>query len=71
MDAQITDNLGRPAYRIIRYIRKNPHRSWTANNTFMAVPTDNSIEYVENNLRFLKLKLPIKEGFFMERKFLY
>ena len=26
VDAQITDNLGRPAYRIIRYIRKDTIR---------------------------------------------
>ena len=63
VDAQITDNLGRPAYRIIRYIRQDTSQDWTPNNTFMAVPTQNSIEYVENNLRFLKLELPIKEGF--------
>jgi hypothetical protein len=63
VDAQITDNLGRPAYRIIRYIRKNSSDSWRPDNTFMVVPTDNTIEFIENNLRFQKLKLPVKEGF--------
>lgn len=29
----------------------------------MAVPTDNSVEYVENNLRYLKLQLPITQDF--------
>jgi hypothetical protein len=29
----------------------------------MVVPTENSIEFVENNLRYIKLKLPITEGF--------
>ena len=29
----------------------------------MVVPTENSVEYVENNLRLLKLKLPIKQDF--------
>ena len=29
----------------------------------MVVPTTNSIEYIENNLRFLKLELPIKQDF--------
>src|SRR3954453_7284710 len=28
IDALITDNLGRPAYRIIRYIRKAPQDPW-------------------------------------------
>jgi hypothetical protein len=63
VDAQITDNLGRSAYRIIRYIRKDTSQAWAANNTFMVVPTDNSIEYVENNLRFLKLESPVKQDF--------
>ncbi len=63
VDAQITDNLGRPAFRIIRSIRKNASQPWVANNTFMVIPTENTIEYVENNLRFQKLKLPIKQDF--------
>jgi len=63
IDAEITDNLGRPAFRVIRYIRKNSTDSWTPNNTFMVVPTDNSVEFIENNLRFQKLKLPVKDGF--------
>ncbi|MEP6617129.1 MAG: hypothetical protein ABJA57_11145 [Ginsengibacter sp.] len=63
VDEKITDNLGRPAYRVIRYIRKNASQSWSPNNTFMVVPTDNTIEVVEDNLRFQKLKLPITNGF--------
>ena len=63
VDAQITDNLGRPAYRIIRYIRKDSSEDWVPNNTFMAVSSFNSLEYVENNLRFLKLEVPIKQDF--------
>lgn len=63
VDAQITDNLGRPAFRIIRYLRTDSTQPWTPNDVFMAVPTANTLEYVENNLRFLKLSLPIKEEF--------
>lgn len=63
VDAQITDNLGRPAYRVIRYLRKDTTQSWAPDNTFMVVPTGSSIEYVENNLRFLKLTSPIKQDF--------
>ena len=63
VDAQITDNLGRPAYRVIRYLRKDSSEDWVPNNTFMVIPTATSIEYVENNLRFLKLELPIKQDF--------
>lgn len=63
IDAQITDNSGRPAYRILRFIRQSADQEWSANNTFMAVPTENAIEFVENNLRFQKLVSPIREGF--------
>jgi hypothetical protein len=63
VDAQITDGLGRPAYRIIRYIRSIPTAAFIADNTFMAVNTGTSIEYVENNLRFLKLKEPIQQDY--------
>jgi hypothetical protein len=63
VDATITDNLGRPGYRIIRYIRKEADQDWVANNTFLAVPLENSIEYIENNQRFLKLELPVKQDF--------
>ena len=62
VDAQITDNLGRPAYRIIRYLRKTPADPWAPDNTFMAVNTGNSMEFIENNFRFLKMREPISEG---------
>ena len=63
VDALITDNLGRPAYRIIRYIRKTAANPWNPDNTFMAVPTEFAMEFVENNMRFLKLKGPVRDGF--------
>lgn len=63
VENQFTDNLGRQAFRIVRYIRKNTSQAWTANNTFVAIPAGNTMEYVENNLRFQKLKLPITDGY--------
>ncbi len=63
VDAQINDNTGQVAYRIIRFIRRNENEQWAPNNTFMAVPKENSIEYTENNLRFIKLKLPVSDGY--------
>lgn len=61
-DATITDNLGRPAYRIIRYIRNSPVAAWQSDASFMAVNTGTGLEFTENNMRYLKLKQPIKEG---------
>jgi hypothetical protein len=63
IDAQITDNLGRPAYRVIRYIRKTSANAWVADNTFATVPTEFAVEFVENNMRFIKLKAPVRDGF--------
>ena len=63
IDALITDNLGRPAYRVIRYIRKTAANPWVPDNTFMAVPTDFAIEFIENNMRFLKLKGPVRDAY--------
>ncbi len=63
IDALITDNLGRPAYRIIRFIRSSPAAAWVPDNTFMAVKTDFTVEFIENNLRFIKLKSPVRNGY--------
>jgi len=63
VDAQITDGLGRPAYRIIRSIRKTAADAWMPDATFMVVPEDNTVEFIENNLRYIKLKRPIRDGY--------
>jgi hypothetical protein len=63
VDGTLTDNLGRPAYRITRYIRKTAANSWVPDNTFMAVPTEFGLEFIENNMRYLKLKGPVREAF--------
>ncbi len=59
----ITDNLNRKAFIIRRYIRKNSIAEWISDNTFTAINTGNSYEFVENNFRFLKLKEPFKNNF--------
>lgn len=61
-DARITDNLGREAYRIIRFIRPDAGSAWTPDATFMAVNNITEAEFIENNLRYIKLKLPIRNG---------
>lgn len=63
VDSQVTDNSGRPAYRILRFIRKNPTNAWEHDNTFMAVNTGSSLEFVENNFRFIKLKQPFRDTY--------
>lgn len=63
VDAKITDNLNRPAYRVFRYIRKTPAAPWNPDNTFMVVPTDFTVEFIENNMRFVKLHGPVRDGY--------
>jgi len=64
VDAEIVDNLGRPAFRIIRYLRDTAGlNAWTPNSTYMIVPTEKVLEVVEDNFRYQKLMLPIVEGF--------
>ena len=64
IDTAITDNLGRPAWRVIRYLNDTlASGTWTPDMTYMIVPTTQTIEVIENNMRFQKLKLPIVNEF--------
>ncbi|MFT3827312.1 MAG: hypothetical protein QM731_25515 [Chitinophagaceae bacterium] len=62
----ITDNLGRPAWRIVRYgrpLNSTDDNAWTPINTFTATYADHKLEFVEDNLRFVKLHEPFREGY--------
>jgi hypothetical protein len=64
IDAQLTDNLGRPSYRVYTYIRDSAGtQSWTANGSYLITPAAQQTEVIEDNMRVLRLHLPIKEGF--------
>ena len=64
VDAQITDNLGRPSYRVYTYIRDSAGtQPWEANGTYNVTPLATQTEVTEDNYRIIKLHLPIKEGF--------
>jgi hypothetical protein len=64
VDAQITDNLGRPSYRVYTYIRDSAGTQlWTPNGTYMVTPLADQVELIEDNFRIIKLHLPVKEGF--------
>ncbi len=58
----ITDNLGRKAFRLVRYIRTLPAGIFVPDNTAMAVNTGSRYEFTENNLKYFKLTLPIADG---------
>lgn len=70
IDAMITDNLGRPSWRVYRYIRDSvnslswtPAQPWINSETYLITPLSDEAELIENNLRFIKIHLPIKDGF--------
>lgn len=63
VDAQIPDALGRPSYRIIRFTRDTTDtQPWAFAGTYFITPLNNTLEVIENNLRFVKLIAPIKEN---------
>jgi hypothetical protein len=63
VDAQITDNLGRPSFRIFRYLRDSAGiQPWAPSGSYFITTLTNSIEISEDNQRIIKLVSPIKEG---------
>jgi hypothetical protein len=64
IEAAITDNLGRQGWRVVRYLNDTAASGpWVPSTTYSLIPTREAVEVVENNLRYIKLKLPITEGF--------
>jgi hypothetical protein len=59
----LNDAQGRQSTRIVRYIRKNATDPWIPDNTFTATNLGNTIEFVENNMRFVKLASPIRQDY--------
>ena len=58
----ITDNNGRKGFTIRRYLRADSTQPWSIDNVFTAYATGNSLEYLTDNLRFIKLVLPFENG---------
>lgn len=64
VDQQITDNLGRPSWRIYMYISDSTGtQPWNAYGSYMVTPVEDQIEVIEDNLRFIKLHMPMRGGF--------
>ena len=53
------DNNGRTSYRLYVSIRKDSSEDWQAHRVDFVTPTSTRLEYVEGNLRFIKLVTPI------------
>ncbi|MDB5246717.1 MAG: hypothetical protein JWQ40_1111 [Segetibacter sp.] len=64
IESTFTDNEGRLSYRIFRFTRDTAGvQPWRFIATYVATPTFEQAEYVDNNLRFLKLHAPVTEGY--------
>jgi hypothetical protein len=62
VDAEFTDAAGRTSYRIFRFTRDTAGtQPWTPAGSYSITPGDSAMEVIENNLRFIKLVLPIKQ----------
>ncbi len=61
VDAEIRDNQNRISYRIIRSRRDTAGtQPWIIDGTYFVTSLSDQVEVIENNLRFIKLHLPIK-----------
>lgn len=64
IDAIITDNQGRPSYRVYRFLRDSlGTQSWQPAGTYLITPLADQVEVIEDNLRVIKLHMPFKDGF--------
>jgi hypothetical protein len=64
VDAVVPDGLGRPSYRIFRYLRDTSGTGpWKSSGTYFITADKTNAELIENNLRFIKLFLPIRKDF--------
>lgn len=64
IDAQFTDNLGRPSFRVFRYISDSTGtQPWKSNGSYFITLLDDQMEIIEDNLRFIKLHVPFNIGF--------
>ena len=64
LDAEVTDALGRPAFRVFRFTRDTAGlEPWKTAGTYFITISDNTVEISENNLRSLRLADPLKLDF--------
>lgn len=61
VDALFTDGMGRPSYRIIRYISDSTARTaWQPDGTYYITSVSDQLEWTEDNLRVIKLHQPLR-----------
>lgn len=64
IDAVITDNLGRPSFKVKRSIRSNTDTTkWKDLMSYLVTYDSTRLELIQDNQRYLKLMEPISNGF--------
>lgn len=63
VEEAVTDNLNRPSFRVERYLRKSAGDDWVPSIGYLVTPLNNTVEVVENNLRYIKLVSPIRNNY--------
>lgn len=56
------DNENRLSYRMDVYLRKTESQPWKTHRVFYVTPTPTRLEYVESNVRFIKLVFPVSNN---------
>jgi hypothetical protein len=63
IDGTLLDNTGQTMYRVHRFLTDTlESQPWQDDITYTVTPTTNTVELVENNLRFIKLTEPFSLG---------
>jgi len=63
IDSSFLDNQGRKSYRIIRMIRDTLQtQPWKPDGSFYITTTPSQMEWIEDNLRQVKLQTPLRPG---------
>ncbi len=64
VEALTNDNIGNPLYKVYRYLRDSAGtQPWQAAGSYFITPLGDQVETAEDNLRVIKLHLPLKSGF--------
>ncbi|MFM6944324.1 MAG: hypothetical protein ACKOXV_03480 [Bacteroidota bacterium] len=58
-----SDNMKRLTYRVDIYRRANGNSNWKANNVMYITDADSSVEWFEDNVRFVKMVFPVTENY--------
>ena len=58
---KVMDNQNRESYKVFRLQYDPIAKTWSPTNTFLLTPLDTKIEYVENNLRYVKMVNPVTD----------